>query len=96
MKRPLNEDECRITKKNIELIEKDLEYKTKVEHARLKLSIDVAPIEYNRQLEGLQKQLRTVEAEIKELTNASNLFNKQLIEGVDVIEEVQDEQAETD
>lgn len=86
-KRQLNEQEKKFVNKSIERLQVELEYKENVELKRKEFNLEVAPLEYAKQVKDLEAELRALTSEVTELKNALTELSRQLEEGVDVREE---------
>lgn len=94
MKRPLNETELKISKKNLELIKDELEGLEKIDIARKQLALDTAEIEFNRQIKQLEKDLKGLKNEANVMKETVKILEDQIQNGVEEKEEASDTESE--
>ena len=84
VKRKLDENEVRITNKNLKLHKDDLEYLKEVMLPQKELAIKTAPVVVKKQLSDLESEKKAIIHKIDELENIVKISEKQLKEGVEV------------
>lgn len=87
MKRMLNEEEKHFVLKNLETLKTDAEYLEKVEIEKKRFTIDNAAIIVKKQVRDTELELRMLESKLDEMNKSIKVLEKQLREGVDVIEQ---------
>jgi len=83
-KRQLNEDEKRIISKSLLSINKELEYKERVELARKKFNLEVADLEVEKQKNAIKAEIKLLEREIAEYKRAIEELEQQIKYGVEI------------
>ena len=68
---------------NLQKLQADIEYKEKVELARTIFALEVAPIEYKKQIKDLELKKKGLNIEVDELQKAVNVLQEQLTKGVE-------------
>ena len=80
-RRQLTKEEKEFTQKNLDVLEKDLAYAFAMLRQN-KLTIDIAPIVFEKQLSDLHTKSRELEQKIEELEFAVKVTKDQLKNGV--------------
>lgn len=82
-KRHLNDNEMTMVRRNIKLIEEDLEYQQALLKEKSVL-IEIAPLKYKHQLENMKSEEKSLRDTVKEHENAVKILNDQLRNGVEI------------
>lgn len=94
-KRLLTEEEKTITMKNLDILKSELKYKENVELARKKFNLEIADLEVAKQKNELKTIIKKLETEVDEYKKAIEVCCKQIDEGVEIKEVVEDDSGET-
>lgn len=94
MKRQLTEDERKLSLKNLEFLETDLEYLDKVLIPRKQFTLDTAEIEFKVQLKQVQQELNNLQRKKDEIQKVIEITKDQVENGVEVKEESKEEKSE--
>ena len=82
--RHLTEQEKKLITKNLKIMEDELEYKEKVTLARKQFAIDVAELEFRKQVKELEKGVKVLKVEVEEYKYSITELKRQLEEGVKI------------
>lgn len=82
--RSLTEQERKLITKNLKILEEELEYKEKVTLARKQFAVDVAELEFKKQMKDIEKEIKVLKTEVEEYSYSITELNRQLEEGVKI------------
>lgn len=80
--RQLSDVEKKFASKNIKILEEDLIYKEQVQLKRKLLAIEVAPLEYAKQLKDMENDKKSLIKDIEELKSTLRILKEQIRNGV--------------
>jgi len=83
-KRQLNEKEKQICEASMERLVKEKSYLKNAELKRLALNIELAPIEYEKQLSDMKIKRDALVAQVNEMEKSIEILKQQIKEGVEV------------
>ncbi len=85
MKRKFTKTEERITKKNVEMLNEELEYEYVILQQK-QHAVESAPIIVKKQIKELNQQIKVILQKINEMESIIEISTKQLKEGIEIKE----------